>query len=141
MREFFLSLHALNPKARIISTLLVVTLATVGGTPVVAMEKKCEYIKEDNNKDVVLEIYDLTSIRLPVQMGTGYSWKVVSLPDVIEQDSVTFKGGGVPGGTELQILRFRGIKKGTGKLVLAQVQPWRQSEPPQETFTLNVTVE
>ncbi len=106
-----------------------------------AADKKCEYTKDDNNKDVTLELYGVTSLRLPVQLGTGYSWKVAALPDVLEQESVTFRGGGTPGVAEVQIFRFRSTKKGVGKLVLSNVRPWEKPEQPQDTFTLNIAVE
>ncbi len=106
-----------------------------------AADKQYEYTKKDNNKDVTLELYDITSLLLPVRLGTGYSWKVASLPDILEQEGVTFKNGGIPGAPEIQIFRFRSTKKGNGKLVLVNVRPWEKPEQPQETFTLNITVE
>ena len=122
-------------RSLILGTALIITSLAL------AADKKCEYTKEDNNKDVTLELYDVTSLRLPVQLGTGYSWKVASLPDILEQESATVKGGGAPGAPEIQIFRFRSTKKGNGKLVLANVRPWEKPEQPQETFTLNITVE
>ena len=106
-----------------------------------AADKKCEYTREDDNKSVTLELYDVTSLRLPVQMGTGYSWKVSALPDVLEQEAMTVKGGGAPGASGVQIFRFRSTKKGQGKLVLENVRPWEQPEKPQDTFTLTIVVE
>ena len=107
----------------------------------VAMDTKCEYTKDDNNAAVKLELHDVTSLRLPVQMGTGYSWKIASMPDVLEQESVYFKGGGKPGASEMQVFRFRSVKKGNGKLTLVNVRPWEQPERPQETYTLDIAVE
>ncbi len=116
--------------------------ATIMASQVAAMDRKCEYTKDDNKAAVKLELHDVTSVRLPVQMGTGYSWKVASLPDVLEQESVYFKGeGGKPGGSELQVFRFRSVKKGDGTLTLVNVRPWEQPGHPVETFTLNIAVE
>lgn len=139
MRHSFLKPNSLG-RARSLGVLFALTIMA---SQVTAMDRKCEYTKDDDKADVKLELYDVTSLRLPVQMGTGYSWKVASLPDVLEQESVYFKGGGggKPGGSELQVFRFRSVKKGNGKLTLVNVRPWEQPEHPVETFTLNVAVE
>ncbi len=138
-RHFFKS--SSSDWVRRLALFLALTFAAAMASAVAAADRKCEYTKDDNNADVKLELYDVTSVRLPVQMGTGYSWKVASLPEVLEQESVYFKGGGMPGSSELQIFRFRSIKKGNGKITLVNIRPWEQSEHPQETFTLNIAVE
>ena len=86
-----------------------------------------------------LELY-VTSLRLHVHLGTGYSWSP-ALPDIIEHESVMVKGGVDPGAAEVQIFRFRSTTKGNGELVLANVRPWEKPEQPLETFTLNMAVE
>ncbi len=138
----FLSLPPLLPvHMKLFVFSVVLGAALILTSLAMADDKKNEYTKEDNNKDVTLELYNVTSLRLPVQMGTGYSWKVASLPDVLEQESVSVEGGGIPGAPETQLFRFMPIKKGNGKLVLEQVRPWEKTDLPQETFTLNLTVE
>lgn len=118
---------------------LVLTLAAASSA--LAGGKTYDYTKGDANKGVTVEQLGIITIRLPVQMGTGYSWEVVSLPDSLVQKGVTAEGGGLPGGPEVEVFRFRAKKKGVGKLILAHVRPWEQNTPPEETFTLTITVQ
>jgi inhibitor of cysteine peptidase len=118
----------------LVLTLAIASSALAGG-------KSYEYTKADADKTVTVEELGTITIRLPVQMGTGYSWEVVSLPDALVQKGVATEGGGLPGGPGVEVFRFRAKKKGSGKLTLAHVRPWEQNKPPEETFTLTVTVE
>lgn len=116
-------------------------MLAVAASPAFADGKMYDYTKGDANKSVTVEQLGIITIRLPVQMGTGYSWEVVSLPDALVQKGVLTEGGGLPGGPDVEVFRFRAKKKGSGKLVLAHVRPWEQNTPPEETFTLTITVE
>jgi inhibitor of cysteine peptidase len=120
---------------------LALTFGAVAAFSAFADGKTYEYTKEDANKSITVEASGIITIRLPVQMGTGYDWQVVSLPDVLARQDVKTEGGGLPGGPGVEVLRFQARKKGEGKLILSYVRPWEQNRPPEETFTLTVTVE
>jgi predicted secreted protein len=128
-------------KARKLTVLLAFAFAAAAVSPAFAADKALDFKKDDHNKDVKVALRSVFTVQLPVQMGTGGSWAVASLPDILVKRSDRVKGGGTPGGTETQVFRFKATKKGSGKLSLALARPWESGKPPQDTFTLNITVE
>ncbi len=83
-------------------------------------------------------------VRLKSQLGTGYGWQVVrndgrrlKLLGPPEQEN---SQGGLPGGEEHQIFRFKALRSGTTLLELRYIRPWEKGKQPLKTFRLKVRV-
>lgn len=66
-----------------LTVLFALAFAAAAASPAFAADKALEFKKEDHNKDVKIPLYSVFTVQLPVQMGTGASWAVASLPDVL----------------------------------------------------------
>jgi len=126
-----------SAEALLLPLILASAIITVLGTHA---EEIVNFSINDNNRAVAVGLHNSFSIRLPVQLGIGSSWQAASLPGILEQENMIFEGGGVPGGTEMQVFRFRSVQEGRGKLVLINLRPWEPPTKAQELFTLTVTV-
>lgn len=100
-----------------------------------------EVTEQKRSQTVTVRAQDLLVIRLPVQMGTGYSWRLR------ENSHFSLVGkefgpasGGAPGGESDQVFRLRAVHPGTARLVLLLVQPWEADRPPQETFEVTIVI-
>ncbi|MFZ1110642.1 MAG: protease inhibitor I42 family protein [Rhodomicrobium sp.] len=130
--------------AKTLAVLLALALiASVAASPAFAADKRRSFSKADDNSDATVRLGDIIAVWLPVQMGTGASWKVVGLPETLERNGVrTIRAGeDRPGAAETQIFWFRAKKRGIGKLTLAKGRPWEFTDPPLDTFLLKIAVE
>jgi len=112
-------------------------LATAAALVVRASDK-------DNKRQLTLSVGDTLEIRLEVQFGTGFSWRIASydarrlkLLAQEEQHGETEK----PGGTEHQLFRFQALAKGDMAVRLEYVQPWDHDAKPERTYALSVRIE
>jgi inhibitor of cysteine peptidase len=105
-----------------------------GGTVSVAEDANGKTIELSKGQNLV--------IRLPAQLGTGFSWAVRDTTGVtthLVQPKVE-DGTGVPGGVETQVFVFRPTTAGSGKIELSYQQPWMRDGPPAKTFNLNFKI-
>ncbi len=117
-----------------------------GGSQVAAVDKILTV--SDNKKDVTLKVGDTLSVELASNPSTGYSWQVsqddekVLAPLGEPQFSLGNKTP-VPGAGGTQTFQFKAAGKGKTTLTLIYVRPWEKSvtPTPNDTFTVNVTVE
>ncbi len=98
--------------------------------------------EDDNGKPVALAIGQDVYVRLPAQLGTGFSWHVArDSASVLQLISSSSEGGAArPGVRETQVLRFRARKAGTGTLKILYSQAWDKQTPPAKTVTFSVRV-
>lgn len=100
---------------------------------------------KENGTHVDLQKRQQLEIVLPASLGTGFSWRVRSLPETListgepqirKSESAEPKAGA----TEYQVFRFEAGKTGTGKLALDYARPWKNGTPPINTYTLTINV-
>lgn len=81
-------------------------------------------------------------IRLPAQLGTGFSWAIQSMTGVAMQlvKSDIENGAGIPGAPETQVFVVKPAQTGNGEIELAYRQPWMRDKQPAKTFKLHIIV-
>jgi inhibitor of cysteine peptidase len=102
-------------------------------------------VTEDQSGSVIEIAQDQqVEIRLPVQMGTGYSWELLRPPTaplrLIRSENRSAPGGSVPGGPATQLFVFVAVSAGSGELELGYRRPWETTTAPARTFSLRVVV-
>lgn len=100
--------------------------------------------EQDEGQTVTIARKGTLVVRLKSQLGTGYGWQVkrndgrrLKLLGPPDQESPQ---GGLPGGEEHQIFRFKALRSGTTLLELHYVRPWEKDARPSKTFRLRVRV-
>ena len=99
---------------------------------------------EDWNGQVVkLRLGDRLEVRLPAQLGTGYSWNLhtpahTSL--VLEKTEIAHAGQAKPGATDVQVFRFTAQSAGSTTLALGYRRPWERKREPERLFQLEIVV-
>ena len=83
-------------------------------------------------------------VRLEANPSTGYSWSVVGEPAPLMFVSSEYESDPQiqprPGGSQIQVLRFKSDLVGTGELKLGYRRPWEKNVAPAKTFEIHVTV-
>ena len=100
--------------------------------------------EQDEGQTVAVARKGTLVVRLKSQLGTGYGWQVVrndkrrlKLLASPEQEN---SQGGLPGGGEHQIFRFKALRSGKTLLELGYVRPWEKGKAPLKAFRLEVRV-
>lgn len=80
----------------------------------------------DNGADKIVQVGDVFAIELQAKPGTGFSWhfKANNYIKKIEDSKFVSQRQGLPGGTELQIFKFKAIRKGKFELKLLYLRSW-----------------
>jgi inhibitor of cysteine peptidase len=86
-------------------------------------------------------------IRLPAQFGTGASWRLASLEgDVLRLSDSRVESGAAeadaaqPGAAETQVFVFLPVAAGSARVAFEYKRPWETEKPPEQVFTLSVSV-
>lgn len=99
---------------------------------------------EDNGKTVEIPAGELLAVKLKAQLGTGYSWTVVSENKglVAKNGPTTERGSGemVAGGVDFQVFTFKANAAGQESIVLQYKRPWEKDEKPEKEYTITVSV-
>ena len=100
-------------------------------------------VENQNGKSVQLPIGGQLVVRLPAQLGTGFSWAVVSRNgDALRlmQQRTESAGRMRPGGAEEQVFVFAPQTSGFEQVELAYRRPWEKDQPPARVFRFTATV-
>jgi inhibitor of cysteine peptidase len=100
-------------------------------------------IESQNGKTVQLPIGGQLVVRLPAQLGTGFSWAVVSRKgDALRLTQQRTESAGQlrPGGSEEQVFVFAPQTSGFEQVELAYRRPWEKDQPPARVFRFSATV-
>jgi predicted secreted protein len=106
--------------------------------PTSSFEDGGDYLK-------VLAVDQELRIDLRGNRTTGYSWKIVHMPDFLVQigdESYVSEGGskGTTGVGGVSTWRFLAKGKGADTLRFVQARPWEKDAPPSETVEYRVIV-
>ena len=99
-------------------------------------------IGAEDSKNARVTVGDLVVVKLPVQLGTGYSWTITRLPKnvLLVGKSLETPGAIQPGGMEYEVFKMK-IEKPISEYVLfSLVQPFEIEQKPVRTVRLNLTV-
>lgn len=129
-----------------ISALIMVLVLFSTCTSAQRNENPVKVTINENGKQLDLQKGQLLEVVLPVSLGTGFSWRVSTIPDALLrtkgqpeiQKSET--DGPKTGGTDLQVFRFEAGDAGTAKLELQYARPWEKDKPPAKTYSLTIKV-
>lgn len=80
-------------------------------------------------------------VRLPAQLGTGYSWALVPVAGIEQVGEPVTRDGGTPGGTETQVFTLRATAKGRHALAFSYGQPFGGGQRNAKTVRYTVIVE
>jgi len=123
--------------------LIVIQLIGVPTMSAHADSKTLVLTESENGKTVQLPLGGQLVVRLPAQLGTGFSWAVVSRKgDALRVTEQRTESAGQlrPGGSEEQVFVFAPQASGSEDVELAYRRPWEQNQPPARTFRFSATV-
>jgi inhibitor of cysteine peptidase len=102
----------------------------------------------DDGTAVTLRPGQTIAVTLVGVPTAGYVWAAREVPAFLTEGerlsgptSEAQNQPGFAGGYHWEVLVFEATRPGSGRLALAQSQPWETDEPPVDTFELDVTVE
>ena len=93
--------------------------------------------ESENERTVQLPINGQLIVRLPAQLGTGFSWAVVRRNGNVlrlMQQRTESTGQLRPGGAEAQVFVFAPQASGSEDVELAYRRVWEQDRPPARIF-------
>ena len=103
----------------------------------------------DNGSSTTINVGDTLKVDLASNPSTGYSWKIIGndakvlMPIGDSQFSLGPNATPMPGAGGTQSFAFKGSSQGKSTLTLVYVRPWETTTTPtpQNTWTVEVTVE
>lgn len=99
---------------------------------------------KDAKKTHVLKVGNTLDVRLQVQMGTGYAWKLAKpTGEALVQDGeakVEPQAKDLPGGAETQVFRFTAKAAGKAELAFECVRSFEPGQKPLKAVTFQVEV-
>lgn len=104
--------------------------------------------KSQSQDSAWLSVGQIFVVRLRTQAGTGYSWRLASLPTqespmrLKDQRTEKYSSDGkpLPGGTEWSVFDLRAARTGETTLEFVCERPWEKNTPPLKKYTLAVQV-
>lgn len=99
--------------------------------------------ESENGKTVQLPLGGQLIVRLPAQLGTGFSWAVVRRKgDILRLTQQRTESAGQlrPGSPEEQVFVFEPQASGSEEIELAYRRPWEQNQPPARIFRFSAIV-
>ncbi|MFC1671162.1 protease inhibitor I42 family protein [Spirochaetota bacterium] len=96
------------------------------------------------DKKVDVAVNTVFAVKLKGQLGTGYSWKIVSKLEgfeLIGKPEVVTLGEKKTSGTDYQIFNFMAKKVGQWELKLNYLQPWKKGVKPYKTFKSVINIQ
>jgi inhibitor of cysteine peptidase len=107
-------------------------------------EKTLTITVREKKTEVKLVKGDVLEIKLEMRAGTGYSWAIAkndaALLEPKGKPSIERPDQAKPGGTELQVFRFRAKAVGTSDLELHYKRPFEKDQPPGKTYKITLQI-
>jgi predicted secreted protein len=134
--------------APFVKSLATGTLLTIVGSLSVMPARSAEaapvtVTENQNGGTVELPKNQTLIVRLPAQLGTGFSWSVVGTegaPVRLSSTRTEHRDVSMPGSAETQVFVFEPTTPGSAKIELGYRQPWIKDRPPARNFTLHVVI-
>jgi predicted secreted protein len=130
--------------AVVLMVMTIIGIWTLAPGNVMSQKKDMVITDRDNGKTACLPVGSIFTVKLTGQLGTGYTWTVVSQARNIlaPVGSPRFEEAkrNLPGGKAYQIFQFKAVGKGNGILELRYGRPWEKKAPPVRSFKIRVEV-
>jgi predicted secreted protein len=96
----------------------------------------------DNGQVVTLSQGQELQVSLEGNPTTGFTWEAQGLPAILEQkgDPEYARGGTAVGAGGVYTFTFTGTQAGDGQLTMIYHRTFESGVPPEQTYTLKVTV-
>lgn len=96
----------------------------------------------DADKAVSLIVAQEFSVSLPIQPGTGYTWRLStrSTGAVMFVRSAVESTPGLPFSSEVQTLEFRVLRSGQSELIVVYVQSWENERFASRSFRVQLKI-
>jgi predicted secreted protein len=96
----------------------------------------------ENAASVVASPGDRVVIHVPENASTGYQWVVEELtaPLQVESSELATSRGLAPGEAVERVVKLRATERGEGRLVLVLNRAWERDTPPEDRFSVSVSV-
>ena len=98
--------------------------------------------QDDHEGRLALAVGDTLIVRLPVQMGTGYTWQNIrrdSAHLAFIDEKVLDEGGGAQlGSAELQRFRYRVLAAKDSAVEFHYLRPWEKGVAPEKEYRIHV---
>lgn len=108
----------------------------------VPMAKCVSISAEQAGQSVPVHVGDEVCIALMAQMGTGFSWQLITPDSKVAATSGNTElkptTPGLPGGPEQQIFHLKVLAAGAQTLQFEYRQPWVKDGPAGKTFTVTL---
>jgi predicted secreted protein len=107
-------------------------------------EKTITITVREKKTELKLAKGDIFELKLEMRGGTGYSWHIAKIDDAL----LKLKGKPAlerpekpkPGGTELQVFRFRAEAAGACDLELHYKRVFEKDKPPEKTYKITLAI-
>lgn len=127
---------------RLLATMLL--FVALGALCADGAPKTLTLTEKDNGTIVKVNVGDHVVVRLPVTMGTGYSWQLANQL----KEHLLLEGGPLqehppgakPGETEVQVFRFVAKHEGKVPLAFRLVRPWEKHPQPLRTVAVKIYI-
>jgi predicted secreted protein len=98
----------------------------------------------DTPADCEITIGERLQVRLPAQLGAGFSWSIGgSLPAalrLVNEKTERSSSAQLEGGIDIQVFTFEAVALGEGQLTFIYRRPFLQDEPPRKSVAHTVVV-
>ncbi len=95
----------------------------------------------DDGKEVTLPLGGELLVKLPAQLGSGFSWQAPASEILARRgSSIEPLGPSMPGAAELQVFRYSATQQGTTTMIFEYRQPWLKDQPAKRIYRLQVHV-
>jgi len=108
-------------------------------------DKEMVLTEQQNGKAISIGSATTLVVKLPAQLGTGYSWRVVETPSSVlssaDKPRIETTDAKGAGRQERQVFTFTPVKAGTVLLKLHYVRSWDKETKPEKIYSVKVTIE
>ena len=96
----------------------------------------------DGGKTIQVGKGGVLEVHLELQGGTGYTWQASSVPGKLlrQQATSVTEPAQLPGGKEIQIIKFDAIGAGSDYLSFNLGRSWQKGIPSSKMFSIKVQV-
>ena len=125
-------------------TWLLLTFLLLSQSALLAAETTITVTKAQEGREIALKVGNILQIELPGSGGTGYSWlaETTGAPYLKLLDQATRQlNAGLPGGSVMQIWRFKAEKPGATEISMAYFRPWEGVGTAKDHFRIKLRIE
>lgn len=131
----------------VVCSFAILILATISMSAVsssMSKEKILILDKQDNGKEIKVNIGDAIQVNLEAIGGTGYSWYIEKLEneylELIKKESTSIAKPGLTGGKVKMTWNFRARSKGKTSIELYYYRVWEGKEKAIDSYKISIRI-